>query len=137
MESTPALLLALLIVAAVVVIAAFVWYNNTGWAPFAYSTGATSVCWPADDMSRLRFKDAVFTLNVGGKAYTKDVTAVLNGMAAGNKGAPNNGILTLDAALNPFSFVVANVNTKAVVPDPTVAMWKSAQASLEGSVKTL
>ena len=109
METAPAFLTAIIIVAALVIVAAFIWYQK-GWVTFAKKTGDHTTspkgdvqgpCWnsTSGDTSRLRFKDTMFTLNVGGETYVQDVTAVLNGMAAAYNGT--SGTLVNSGSLCP------------------------------------
>jgi hypothetical protein len=78
-----------------------------------------------DDVSRLRFRNCVFTVKRGdGVTKTHDVTAVLNGMAVAYKGGYNNPqMLTLVRPLNPFSFVIPGFNDRATVADPSARPW--------------
>lgn len=161
MDTAPAFILSLLTVVAILIIAAYVWYNSSGWSTFSFKTGDSTSCgtpsapktcgpcWTpkvaangtSGSISELRFKNAIFTLNVGGQPYTKDVTAVLNGMAVAYQGtgatAVNTGGLCLDKPLNAFSFLIQGVNDSTKVPDPTVPVWKAATVTLTGSYRTL
>jgi hypothetical protein len=129
MEDGPALLLAAVILAVLVVGAAYAWYNFTGWAAFSYKTG-DSPRWAGGDVSRLRFKDCVFTVARGdGKTAALDVSPALNSMAVAYKtgsAVTNPPALTLTRPLNPFSFVIAGFNDRLTVPDPTAAPWCAA-----------
>ena len=153
--------MSLLIVLAILVIVLYVWYSNTGWSTFSYKTGDSSSCgtpsnpktcgpcWTpkvatngaSGSISDLRFKNAIFTLVVGGQTYTKDVTAALNSMAIAYNGtgsaAVNMGQLCLDKPLNAFSFLIQGVNDSKTVPDPTVPAWRNAMVTLTGSYRTL
>lgn len=105
-------------------------YNYTGWSDFAWTNGATPA-WPSPDVTRLRFKEAVFTVKRGdGAQATLDVTAVLNGMALGLTGsrAPPPA-LRLTGPLNAFSFVIPGFNDRATVADPGAAPWCSRPAA--------
>jgi hypothetical protein len=129
MQGGRAVLLAVIVVIVILVVAAYVWYHHTGWASFSYQTGDAPFWLPADgaDLSRLRFKDVTFTVTRTGQPTTRDVTAVLNGMAvAFTGGVSNPPSLTLVRPLNPFSFVIPGFNDRASVPDPTAAPWCSA-----------
>jgi hypothetical protein len=161
MDAAPAFILSFLTVIAILIIAAYVWYNSSGWATFSYKTGDSTSCgtqakpktcgpcWTpkiasngaSGSLSDLRFKNAIFTLNVGGQTYTKDVTAVLNSMAVAYQGTgsatANTGSLCLDKPLNAFSFLIQNVNDSTTVPDPTIPVWKAATVTLTGSYRTL
>ncbi len=127
MQGPTAALTATIIVVALLIIAAFVWYHYTGWQTFSFKTGDNPSWLPANqaDISRLRFKDCVFTVNRGdGVSKTQDVTPVLNGMAVAYKGGTSNPMsLTLTRPLNPFSFVIQGFNDSATVSDPTKPPW--------------
>lgn len=129
MQSIQAAILAAVITLTLLVIAAFVW-SRIGWQQFSNQTG-DSVSWQAAgsaDVSRLRFRNCIFTVKRSdGATQSKDVTAVLNGMATAYAGGPNNPTeLSLDRPLNPFSFLIAGFNDSTTVPDPTAAPWCSA-----------
>lgn len=127
MQGTSAALLAAITVLALLIIAAYVWYNYTGWAAFSFKTGDAPAWTPAAqaDISLLRFKDCVFTVQRGdGVAKSYDVTPALNGMAVAYRGGgANPAALTLTRPLNPFSFVIPGFNDRASVPDPSAAPW--------------
>lgn len=131
MDTAPAMIMAVLVVSALIVIAAFIW-NSMGWKTFTFKSG-DSVSWSAaasangvSDTSQLRFKNVIFTISVGPPGnihqYTKDVTAVLNGMAVAYKGTGgttvNPGVLSLDRQLNAFSFLVMGLNDANTVALP-------------------
>lgn len=126
MNTGLASIVALVVVLILLVMAAYVWYNYTGWKTFSYSTGDSPSWTPTDsDISSLRFKDCSFVVQRGdGKMATLDATAVLNSMAVAYAGATKKPLaLTLVRPLNPFSFVIPGFNDRASVPDPTVAPW--------------
>jgi len=127
MQRASAALLATIIVIALVIVAAYVWYNYTGWAEFSNKTGDSPSWVPANgaDISRLRFKDCIFTVTRGdGVSRSYDVTPALNSMAVAYRGGGGNPLsLTLTRPLNPFSFVIPGFNDRATVADPTAAPW--------------
>lgn len=125
-------------------VAAYVWYNFTGWQPFRFQTGSVPTWVPSGgaDVSRLRFKGCTFAVALAaGPPRTADVSAALNSMAVAYKGGKANpAALTLTGPLNPFSFVIEGFNDRATVPDPTVAPWCDgcgARAALAGQVRTI
>jgi hypothetical protein len=126
----PAAAIALLAVIVIVLVVAFGWYHYTGWTTFSYRVGESPSWTPSTggDVSRLRFKDCVYTITRGDKVVkTQDVTPVLNSMAVSQKGnAKQPKALTLDRPMNPFSFVITGFNDRKSVPDPTVAPWCTA-----------
>ena len=128
MESLAAHALAAVIVLVVAVAAAYVWYHAFGWTAFTFSqaAGAAAPSWtPASNASgskgvdALRFRKAVFTVTEsGGTVHTADVTAALNAMAVGFKGAASApAALTLVRPLNPYSFVIPSVNDPSATYD--------------------
>ena len=129
MDTGPALLVAAIVLFVLVISAAFIWYNFMGWTEFSYKTGESPSWQPlgGKDISRLRFKDCVFTVNRSdGKVATLNATPVLNSMAVAYKTGTtetNPTSLTLTRPLNPFSFVITNFNDKHTVPDPTASPW--------------
>ena len=127
MNTGLALIAALVITIILVVGAAYVWYAFFGWSGFSYGTGDSPSWLPAGqaDLSRLRFKDCVFTVTRSdGRVGRIDVTPNLNSMAVAYKGGSYNpSTLTLTRPLNPFSFVIPGFNDRSTVPDPTVAPW--------------
>jgi hypothetical protein len=132
METGSALLFATIVLIVLILSAAYAWYNFTGWTAFSYKTGDSPSWIPAksEDISRLRFKDCVFTVTrTDGKVATLDADPVLNSMAVAYKSGSintNPATLTLTRPLNPFSFVITGFNDKASVPDPTVSPWCTA-----------
>lgn len=105
---------AALVILVMLVLVAFIhYYWPASWAPFQWGNGATVAWAPATtDVSRLRFRGAVFTVQApGGAAVSKDVTATLNAMAAAHAGSSMMPArLELDRPLNPYSFTIAGVN---------------------------
>lgn len=125
--------IAALLVVALLVLIAYVWYNYMGWTPFTFTSGdvdpSTSQprvpSWmPEIDRSvgGLRFHTCTFYVRAAGGATvaTKDVTAVLNGMAAAYE-KPISGVskLTLAGPLNPYSFPMTDV---AIPPGATAVL---------------
>jgi hypothetical protein len=152
MEDGPALFLAAVIVIILVVGVAYAWQSFVGWTTFpAYKAGDIPKWQPTtgSDISRLRFKDCVFTVTRSdGTAATLDATPALNSMAVAYKSGMSNmpSTLELSAPLNPFSFTIVGFNDKATVADPTVAPWCTvptatcaggATATLTGKVRTI
>ncbi len=69
---------------------------------------------------------------------SKDVTSVLNGMAAaykGDKTSVNTGELALDTYLNPFSFTIPGFNDP--VDNPAADIWRTAKVSLVGKYRVI
>jgi hypothetical protein len=131
METAAALITSTVIVIIILIIAAYVWYNYIGWSGFAYKTGDRPSWLPASgvSISRLRFKDCIFTVTRADKKVSSlDVAPVLNAMAVAYKtstvGIPQT--LTLTRPLNPFSFVIKGFNDRATVSDPRVYPWCTA-----------
>ncbi len=141
-------LLGLVAAILVVVAVAYLRYRFFGWSTFnpdgnGWQTGDV-VAWTAatsGDISRLRFRDAVFTVAVGGARHQQNVTPVLAGMAAAYDNSVtlprNSGTLALDRPLNAFSFVIPGVNDRGTVPDNQTPEWQSATATLTGLVRDL
>lgn len=129
MDTPYAAAVALIAVLTLLVIMAFIWYRFFGWKPFQFAAGDSPTWTPAGsaDVSRLRFADAMFSVQLGdGTSRSQDVTAVLNGMAAAySGGAANPTWLTLTRPLNAFSFVIPGFNDSATVPDPSRPAWCS------------
>jgi hypothetical protein len=148
MESLAAHALAAVIVLVVAVAAAYVWYHAFGWKAFTFSqaAGAAAPSWtPASGASgskgvdSLRFRKAVFTVTEsGGTVHTADVTAALNAMAVGFKGAASApAALTLVRPLNPYSFVIPSVNDSSVTDGATADPLAGATASITGYYRTI
>ncbi|MFA6166980.1 MAG: hypothetical protein WC700_10205 [Gemmatimonadaceae bacterium] len=130
MKGVQAAALAAVITLVMLIVAAFIWSRFVGWQSFTNKTG-DQVSWQAAgsaDVSRLRFLDCTFTVvRSDGVVGSKDVTAVLNGMAVAYQDGSNNPtVLSLDRPLNPFSFVITGFNDSATVADPTKPPWCSA-----------
>ena len=128
METGAALITSTVIVIIILIVAAYVWYNYIGWASFTYKTGDHPSWLPASgvSISRLRFKDCIFTVTRADKKVASlDVAPVLNAMAVAYKtstsGTPQE--LTLTRPLNPFSFVIKGFNDRATVSNPGVYPW--------------
>lgn len=127
MNTGAAIFLAVICTLVITIGAAYVWYNyNGGWTKFNYSTGDLPSWTPAKDadISRLRFKDCIFTVTVpagdSSPSITKTANAApaLNAMALGFKGGVSNpASLKLVRPLNPFSFHIKGFNDKAVADD--------------------
>jgi len=123
-------ILAIIALLVVLVGVYYVWYSSHGWETMTFTSGegfAGSPGSPAGrgpswvphkgrPLSSLRFRNAIFTMvDVKGKTHTKDVTAVLNGMAAAYGGelyahAAPPPALEMTGPINPFSFVIKGVN---------------------------
>lgn len=131
MELLLAAAVALLVVALAAAAIAYVWYHQTGWAPFSASAG-DDVAWaPAagKPVTRLRFKNCTFTVARGDGAapQSRDVTGVLNAMAQAYVGATPEVVpkaLSLHSPLSGFSFVLAGYNDDSTTP-PTAAVAQS------------
>jgi hypothetical protein len=149
MDAVSALVYALIILLAIIFCGSFGWYHYSGWATFAYKT-KDSPSWKAakdQDISRLRFKDCVFTVRLPtGKVVAQNVDPALNSMAVAYKSGTRNPLaLTLTRPLNPFSFTIPGFNDKAAVQDPTVYPWcidcpngaAGATVTLTGKVRTI
>lgn len=127
--NTPAVLLAAVVVATI--IAFYVWWKSL-WTRFTFAAGQ-SVSWSPAGMagkkvSDLRFRKCTFTVTrADGVVAQKDVTAVLNSMAAAySDAAPDQALpssLNLDAPLNAFSFVIPNFNDTASAGNPSAMPW--------------
>lgn len=93
------------------------------------------------DISRLRFKDCVFTVvDPAGRTHVQDVTAVLNSMTAAYMDSPSAPpkVLHLDRPLNPFSFTIPGVNDVAAVPTAAdAARWADSPATLTGKSRVV
>jgi len=92
-------------------------------------------------VDRLRFKNSVFTVTSpdGSTTYRRDVTAVLNGMAAAYKNssvAPPT-TLSLDRPLNAFSFTIPGFNDVNSMSADQVPAWAGASATLETLYRTI
>jgi hypothetical protein len=128
MEALPAAALAALTVLVVIAIAAYAW-SSMGWTAFVARTGDTPAWTPpaGKDVSRLRFRNCKFTVaRSDGVTQARDVTTVLDGMAAayaGAKGALMPAALALVRPLNAFSFTIPGFNDRAAVPDPAAPPW--------------
>ena len=136
----------------VVILALVVWYDRVGWhtpaSDFAacafaggvpYDAAGPRPSWTSStgSVADLRFRGYVFTVADPAdpaRVYSKDVSAVLNGMAAayaGSAAAP--ATLALSRPLNAFSFVIAGVNDPAAVPTPAdAARWGNVRTTLVG-----
>jgi hypothetical protein len=139
--------LGLLITLLVLVVAAYGWYNFTGWKAFAFAgtipfdATAGVPSWgpaPGRTVAHLRFRNAVFTVTApDGARHVADVTAALNGMAVAYVGAQTPpATLALDSPLNAFSFAVAGINTGNMSADEA-KRWAQSATSLVGSVRTI
>ena len=128
--------------------AAFTWYTKLGWTTFAFSGGdaASWVALSSSNTATLRFQRAIFTVTKSdGTSYTRNVSEVLNQMAAAYKDTPtsskaNSGTLTLDTELNPFSFVIPGVNDRITLPTATekeASGLNDAGATLVGQYREL
>ena len=148
-------------------VAAYGWYNYTGWKTFAYKSGDKPSWASATGKTKdLRFKNAVFTLAFPPGAAQESpqswsVTAVLNGMARAYAPAATGarvpgaaGVLTLrgidakgapvQVPLNPFSFIKTGVNDAknaqspdGTVADPRAAPWPKVAVVLTGKYRTI
>jgi len=130
MKRGAALLIATIVALIVAIVVAVVMYKFTGWTPFSFKDGDTVSWTPATgDISHLRFADCVFTSrNAAGTSQSRDVTAVLNGMAGAYAGATGAGMppsLVLTRPLNPFSFVIPGFNDSTTVKNPSAIEWCS------------
>jgi len=135
--------LGLIVVA--VLAAAFAWHSF-GWKPFRFDLGDTA-SWSSNGsgVNRLRFSNCRFAVvRPDGVSASADVTGNLNDMARAFIGEPANKyspILSLDAPLNAFSFVIPGFNDAASAGDPRGPKWcSSAPAGAKvcpGSVVTL
>lgn len=150
MKPALAFVLGLVVVVVLLIVAAYVWYNYTGWQKFTfegavpYNKNAPAPKWQASggdpSAADLRFRDVVFTVvDPSGVAHRRDVTAVLNGMAlAYHSAATPPPTLALDRPLNAFSFTIPGVNDRQSVPTKSAAAaWANAKTRLEGGVRTL
>ena len=143
MDTTSALFASALIIIIILLVAAYIWYNFIGWTEFNATTGDQPIWKPDVAISRLRFKDCIFTVTRSdGVSQSLDVSQVLNGMVVAFKNS------TLDVAeplklvrpLNPFSFVIAGFNDKATVSDPSIPLWNvknGATATLSGKWRNI
>lgn len=134
------------IIIVLLLVLSYVWWHYTGWNQFAFSAGDLPSWKPTGagkNVSLLRFKDCVFTVQRAGDAAptSRDVTAVLNSMAVAYSSgrsrfyAPSDYPPSLDLArpLNAFSFVIpgfndvyyldAEGNPRGTVKDPSAAPW--------------
>lgn len=107
---------------------------QTGRAPSWTAAGDST-------MASIRFKDCTFTVTTPlGQKHSVNVTAVLNGMAVGFRGAttPVPRTLRLDRPLNAFSFIIAGVNdSDAVTTAAEAATWKNCPSALTGLWRTI
>lgn len=146
-----------MITIAAMLVGLYVWSRYAHWEKFAFTTDTDASAWPrwvprgGADISRLRFRDAIFTVQRGdGKTFSRDVSSVLDGMAKAYEGASDLAVAALTLpGLHPFSFVVPGQNTRAEVAPGAERAWPwcwagtgeaalcGARASLVGYVKTI
>ena len=152
MKPGQALIVGLLVVLVVLIVAAFIWFNFTGWTkfnfvgavPYKKSARARSTGWAAagdKTAASLRFSRCTFTVvSPSGVAHSTDVTPVLNGMAVAFRdatGRPPKSLI-LDRPLNAFSFLIPGVNDSRQVPSAAAAAaWAHSATHLTGSVRTI
>ena len=161
MDPASAALVSLIIILTVALCGSYGWYNYVGWLPFSFTgdpknvaldaaakaSGGTRPAGPSwtplndADISRLRFKDCVFTVTRSGAApAVKNVTANLNSMAVAYKDSPmktNPGSLKLTRYLNSFSFLIPGVNDKVSAPNNKDPVWINATVTLTGKYRTI
>jgi len=139
-----ALLHATALIVVLLLVIAFIWWHYSGWSEFSFANGdwpSWAPTDPKDNVSRLRFKDCVFTVQRAGDAAptSRDVTAALNGMAVAYAGSRfftrDNypAALTLARPLNAFSFAIPGFNDahyldadgtpRGTVKDPSAPPW--------------
>jgi len=162
MDPASAALVSLIIILTVALCGSYGWYNYVGWTSFSFTgdpnnaaldaaaklNGTTRPAGPYwtpqndADISRLRFKDCVFTVKRSDAAVpaVKEVTANLNSMAVAYKDSPskiNTTTLKLTRYLNPFSFPIPGFNDKATAPNNKDPVWINATVTLTGKVRTI
>ena len=160
MDAEPAAFVSGLVVAlAFLLVAAYLWYNYIGWKPFAYREGevVTFSAGKTESAGSIRFRGATFTVTApDGTSRSKDVTAILNGMAlaySGGAGAATSsfslggkvcikknakGLCTQTGRprpLNPFTFTIAGFNDRKTVPTKADAAEWTGAARLTGEAR--
>lgn len=144
--TSEALLHSAAVIIVLLLVIAFLWWHFAGWSEFSFSAGDRPSWAPTGahkNVSRLRFKDCVFSVQRAGDPAptSRDVTGILNNMAiAYSRGnsrffVPSDfpASLSLDRPLNAFSFTIPGFNDAyyadadgaphGTVRDPTAAPW--------------
>lgn len=161
MDPASAALVTLIIILTAALCGSYGWYNYVGWQPFSFTgdpnnaalaatakaNGTTPPAGPFwiptkdADISRLRFKDCVFTVKRSdAAAKVKNVTANLNSMAVAYKDSPskiNPTSLKLTRYLNSFSFLIPGFNDKVTAPNNKDPAWINATVTLTGKYRTI
>lgn len=124
--------IAIIIVLLIVLIVFYVYWYTVGWSTaLTFKNGDTvQIAVPYDsDITKMRFKNCKFSMDIHGKTYTQDVSHALNYYVKSFKDSKTGTVpetapktLLLPAGLNPFSFVIPNVNNLPGT-DPTKAPW--------------
>jgi hypothetical protein len=114
------------IVIIVLLIILYVYYYMPTWVAFSVTLN-DNLGIKSTDISKLRFKDCVFTIVDGTHTYTANVTKNLNIHARYYMGKPSlsSAITTFNLAgpLNPFSFPIKDYNDSNASKSPNGTAW--------------